>query len=293
MCFSLSDATAKYLTGALPPIEIAWVRYVVFTLLASSGARRGGLAGLGTRRPILQSLRGLAVAGSALLFIFALSRLPIAQATTINAVSPLLTVALSAPILREAVGVRGWAGVLAGFTGVLLVVRPGTSAFPPAAFLVLGSSLCWSAGMLITRRLAATERSTATVFWTAASGLVVLSVLLPIAFVVPTRFALALTLFVGVVSSGGQWLTILAYRHAAASVLAPLSYVQLIWSTGLGVLLFHATPDGWTLLGAFIIAGSGIYTVQRERLRLRAERGGAAKRSLSAGGTKSDAVRRS
>jgi drug/metabolite transporter (DMT)-like permease len=293
MCFSLSDATAKYLTGSLPPIEIAWVRYVVFTLLASLGMKRGGLASVGTRRPVLQILRGLGVAGSALLFIFALSRLPIAQATTINAVSPLLTVALSAPILREVVGLRGWVGVLAGFIGVLIVVRPGTSAFPPAAFLVLGSSLCWSAAMLVTRRMAATERSTATVFWTAASGLVLLSLLLPFGFVVPSRFTLALTFFVGIISSGGQWLTILAYRHAAASVLAPLSYVQLIWSTGLGVLLFHATPDGWTLLGAMIIAGSGIYTVQRERLRLRAERRGAVQRPLSTEGKTPDAIRRS
>jgi drug/metabolite transporter (DMT)-like permease len=293
MCFSLSDATAKFLTGSLPPIEIAWVRYVVFTLLASLGMKRGGLASVGTRRPVLQALRGLGVAGSALLFIFALSRLPIAQATTINAVSPLLTVALSGPILREVVGLRGWVGVLAGFIGVLVVVRPGTSAFPPAAFLVLGSSLCWSAAVLITRRMAATERSAVTVFWTAASGLVALSLLLPIGFVVPTPSSLALTLMVGFISSGGQWLTILAYRHAAASVLAPLSYVQLIWSTGLGFLLFHATPDGWTLLGAAIIAGSGVYTVQRERLRLRATPGGPQQRLLSKEGQKSDVVRRS
>jgi drug/metabolite transporter (DMT)-like permease len=159
---------------------------------------------------------------------------------------------------------------LVGFTGVLIVVRPGTGAFNPAAFLVFGSALCWTFAMLITRRMASTERATTTVFWTAASGWLVLTLLLPFRFTTPTWSALGLTLWVGVVSSGGQWLTILAYRHAAASVLAPLSYVQLIWSTALGFLVFHAVPDRWVLIGAVMIAASGVYTVQRERMRLRA-----------------------
>jgi drug/metabolite transporter (DMT)-like permease len=206
------------------------------------------------------------------LFIVALSRMPIAQATTINSVSPLLVVLLSAPVLGEKVGLRGWLGVLAGFAGVLVVIRPGTGGFHPMAFVVIGSALCWSAAMLITKRMAASERGGTTVFWTAASGLVVLSLLLPFQFTVPTWPALGLTLLVGVVASSGQWLTILAYRHAAASVLAPLSYMQLIWSTCLGFVVFHAVPDRWTLIGAVIIAGSGLYTVQRERLRLRASR---------------------
>jgi drug/metabolite transporter (DMT)-like permease len=269
LLFSLSDATAKYLTGALPAIEIAWVRYIVFTLMAAGPLVRGGPAAARARRPALQILRGLGVVGSAVLFIMALAHLPIAEATTVGFASPLLITVLSVPVLGERVGLSGWFAVLAGFLGVVIVARPGTSEFHPAVLLVLASSLCWSSAMLITRRMAATERSSATLLWTAGTGLVVLTVLLPFGFRVPDAASLGLTLLVGLVASSGQWLTILAYRHAAASVLAPLSYLQLIWSSTLGFLIFRSIPDRWTLLGAAIIACSGFYTVHHARQQLR------------------------
>jgi drug/metabolite transporter (DMT)-like permease len=268
--FSLSDATAKYLTGTLPAIEIAWVRYVVFTLMAAAPLVRTGRAGARARRPVLQVLRGLGVVGSAVLFIASLASLPMADAATVGFASPLLITMLSVPFLGERVGLGGWLAVLTGFAGVLIVARPGTSEFHPAVLLVLLSSLCWSAAMLITRRMAATERSSATVLWTACTGLGLLTVLLPFVARVPDAASLGLALCIGVISSGGQWLTILAYRHAAASVLAPLSYAQLIWSSTLGYLVFGAAPDGWTLVGAVIIAASGFYTVHHARMQVRA-----------------------
>jgi drug/metabolite transporter (DMT)-like permease len=136
--------------------------------------------------------------------------------------------------------------------------------------LVLLSSLCWSMAMLITRRMARTERASATLLWTAGSGLVVLTVLLPFVFHVPTLASVGLALVIGLISSGGQWLTLLAYRRAPASVLAPLSYGQLIWSSTLGYLVFGAAPSRYTLIGAVIIACSGFYTVQEARMQQRA-----------------------
>ena len=265
--FSLSDATAKYLTGTLPAIEIAWVRYVVFTLLAAGVAVRSGRHGMRTRRPVWQVLRGLGVVGSAVLFIASLASLPIAEATTVNFVSPLLITILSVPVLGERIRVGGWIAVLAGFVGVLIVARPGTERFHPAVLLVLLSSLCWSMAMLITRRMARSERASATLLWTAGTGLVLLTVLLPFIFRVPTLSAVGLALIIGLISSGGQWLTLLAYRRAPASVLAPLSYGQLIWSSTLGYFVFGAAPSRWTLMGAVIIACSGFYTVHEARMQ--------------------------
>jgi drug/metabolite transporter (DMT)-like permease len=263
--FSLSDATAKHLTASLPPIEIAWVRYIVFVLLAAIPLARSGRAGARVRRPLLQILRGLGVAGSGVLFIASLASLPIAEATTVNFASPLLITLLAIPVLGERVGRAGWIAVFAGFAGVLIVARPGTAAFHPAVLLVLLSSLCWAVAILITRRMAATERATATLLWTAGTGLVVLTLLLPPVFRMPDAPTLGLTLFVGLVASSGQWLTLLAYRHAPASVLAPLSYGQLIWSSALGYVFFAAAPDRWTLVGAAFIVASGLYTVHHAR----------------------------
>jgi drug/metabolite transporter (DMT)-like permease len=265
--FSMSDTTAKYLTGSLSPIEIGWVRYIVFTMLAAGVAVRSGRHGMRTRRPVWQILRGLGVVGSAVLFIASLARMPIAQATTVNFVSPLLITILSVPVLGERVSFGGWLAVLAGFVGVLIVARPGSATFHPAVLLVLLSSLCWAGAMLITRRMARTERASATLLWTAGTGLVLLTVLLPFVFVVPSLVSIGLAVVIGLISSAAQWLTLLAYRRAPASVLAPLSYGQLIWSSVLGYLVFGSVPSRWTLLGGAIIACSGFYTVREAQVQ--------------------------
>ena len=272
IAFSLSDVMAKYLVGSIPAVEVAWIRYAVFVLLALGPVARGGRAAARTRKPRLQILRGLGIVFSALTFILSLSSLPMAEAAAVSFASPLFITILAAPLLGETVGPRGWAGVLVGFAGVLIVVRPGTGGFHPAALLVLASGLLWGISMILTRRMGGTERASATVLWTAVTGFAVLTSLLPFALAPITAPQLALAVLLGIVASSGQWMAILAYRHAAASVLAPLSYGQLIWSSTFGFVVFATLPDRWTLIGAVFIIGSGIYTVQRERSRLRAAR---------------------
>ena len=115
-----------------------------------------------------------------------------------------------------------------------------------------------------------------TLIWTALTGFVLLLCLLPF-FLAPLTLRLAgLCLLVGVIASSGQWLALLAYRHARATVLAPLSYAQLIWSSAFGYAVFRAVPDRWTLVGGVIIALSGTYVVHLERVRVAALRTGAA-----------------
>ncbi len=272
ICFSSSDVMAKYLVGSIPAVEIAWIRYTVFTLMALGPMTRHGVGMIRSRRPALQVVRGLGIVSSSLFFIMGLAHLPMAEAASVSFASPLFITILAIPLLGEVVGVRGFAGVLAGFVGVLIVVRPGTGSFHPGALLVLASSLAWAFAMIATRRMGVVDRSTTTVLWTAATGMLVLTLLLPFAHGPITLPQFGLVLVLGVVASTGQWLAVIAYRHAAASVLAPLSYGQLIWSSTLGFLVFGTAPDQWTLVGAVFIIGSGLYTVQRERLRLRAAR---------------------
>lgn len=267
LLFSLSDAMAKYITQTVPAVELASIRYTVFVLLAFAPLLRPGHASLRSRRPALQLLRGACVAGSAICFVLALGTLPIAEATAINFITPLVITALAVPVLGEVVRPQGWLAVLAGFGGMLIVVRPGAHGLQPAALLVLVCSLLWSIAMLATRRLAGIDRSGITLFWTAATGFVIFLVALPF-YLAPMDASLAgLCVGVGVVASAGQWLAILAYREARASVLAPLSYAQLIWASGLGFLVFGSVPDRWVLLGACVIAASGVYVVHLERMR--------------------------
>ena len=274
LLFSSSDIIAKYVTQTVPAVELATIRYGVFVAMALAPLLRARRS-LRSRQPMLQVLRGVGVAGSAITFILALGRLPIAEATAINFVTPLLITLLAIPLLGEIVRPQGWAAVLVGFLGTLIVVRPGVGGLHAAALLVLLSSFLWCIAMLVTRRLAGVDHSGVTIAWTAVTGFIMLVAALP-AFLAPLTWrSAALCVAVGVVASSAQWCAVLAYRHATASALAPLGYAQLIWSSLLGLLVFGAIPNQWTVIGAVIIAGSGGYIVHLERVRVAALRTGA------------------
>jgi len=260
LLFSLSDTMAKYITQSVPAVQLAALRYAVFVIMAASPLLRSRRLSMRSRRPMLQVLRGVSVVGSALCFILSLAHLPIAEATAINFITLLLITALAVPVLGEVVRLQGWIAVL--------VVRPGVHGLQPAALLVLLSSLCWSVVMLVTRQLAGIDRSGVTLLWTAVTGLTLLTAVLPF-FLAPMTWPLAgLSVALEVVASAGQWLAVLAYRHARATALAPLGYAQLIWSSVLGLLVFGSVPDRWVLVGAVIIALSGVSIVHLERARV-------------------------
>lgn len=270
--FSCSDATAKYLSQTLPSLEIAWLRYACFSLLVLPlMLRRGGPPVLRTQSPLLQILRGLGLLGSAVFFIIGMRYLPMAEAAATSYVSPAFVTALSIPFLAERVGPRRWAAVVVGLIGVLLVIRPGGAAFQPAAVFPILSAMSWACGVVITRRMTGMEGATTTLVWTALTGFAVLSVLLPFDAVMPTPTELALGLLIGLASTLAQWLIILAYRYGDASVLAPFSYIQLVWSTAAGYIVFAAAPDLWTFVGMGVIVASGVYTAHRERIRARGQ----------------------
>jgi drug/metabolite transporter (DMT)-like permease len=148
---------------------------------------------------------------------------------------------------------------------VLVVLRPGSGTFHLEGLYRVASALFWSLGVILTRRMGATERVETTMFWSAASGLIVLSAVIPFTFVPPTGMQLLLSLTQGLLSSTGQWLVILALRHAAVSTLAPYSYVQLLWTTIAGFLVFGTLPDQLTWVGATIIVATGLHSALRER----------------------------
>ena len=270
--FAVADTIAKFLTAELPIVQINWMRYLIFAVMALLLSTRTSGHAFRVQRPWLQILRGCCVVSSSVLFIYGIREIPLAEAASIGFVAPLLITVLSIPLLGEVVGIRRWAAVFVGLIGVLVVMRPGTGAFQPAALLIVASACCWSLGLILTRKMAGTERAATTLLWSATTGLVVLSILMPFNFKMPTPGQLGLALVQGILSSVGQWMVIQAHRTAPASTLAPIIYVQLIWSTIAGYVVFAAFPDRWTMLGAAIIIASGLYTAHRERVRAREKR---------------------
>ena len=271
--FSISDTLAKYVTVGVPAVELATIRYAVFVAMACTPLLRNRRTSMRSRRPLLQVLRGVGVVGSALAFISSLHFLPIAEATALNFITPLVITVLAVPVLGETVRPQGWIAVLVGFAGMLVVVRPGLGGMHPAALLVVVSSLCWSVSMLITRRIVGIDRASVTLLWTSVTGFVLLLGALPFFLQPMSLREFALCLAVGVVASAGQWLAVLAYLYARATVLAPLTYAQLIWSSALGLLVFGTVPDRFVVTGALIIGLSGLYVVHLERVRVAALNG--------------------
>ncbi|MCO5129922.1 MAG: DMT family transporter [Xanthobacteraceae bacterium] len=264
-----SDALAKYLTRTgLPVVEIAWIRFFVFVLIMMPAMmmRRGGNV-LATRRPVIQVLRGVGLVGSSLFFIWGLSYLPIAEASATAFIAPMFVTCLSIVMLAEKVGVRRWIATFVGLIGVLIVVRPGTAAFHPAAVFPIVSALGWAFALVLTRQIAGVDRPVTTMAWSAIVGFVVLSLLAPFFWVTPSWQQVAIAVLIGIAATLGHWIVVLAYRHADASVLAPFTYSQLVWVSVLGVIMFAEIPDRWTVLGASIIICSGLYIAHRERIR--------------------------
>ncbi len=263
-----SDATSKYLSATLPSIEIAWIRFLVFVVIMVPAMLPGSpIFALHSRRPGLQAMRGLALLASSLLFISGLRFLPIAEASATSFVSPLFVTALSIFFLGESVGLRRWIATAVGLIGVLIILRPGSGAFHPAAFFPIVSALAWAGTLIMTRMMSGRERTVTTMTWSSIVGLCVLSALVPLVWVAPTWHDIFFGILIGVASTAGQWIVVLAFRYADASVLAPFSYTQLLWVSLLGFLIFGEVPDVWTVTGAAFIVASGLYTAHREHLR--------------------------
>ncbi|MDF3813801.1 MULTISPECIES: DMT family transporter [Rhodopseudomonas] len=264
-----SDTLAKYLSLTLPALEIAWIRFLVFVLIMIPVVVMSPQPSrvLRSTRPGLQALRGLALVLSSILFISGLRYLPIAAASATSFVAPLFVTALSIVFLSEKVGVRRWAATLTGLIGVLIVVRPGTASFNSAAIFPIMSALAWACTLIMTRLISGADRAITTMAISALVGFLLLSALAPLVWIAPTWHDIMIGIAVGVASTTGQWLVVLAFRYGDASVLAPFSYTQLLWASILGFLVFAEIPVVWTFVGASLIIASGIYTAHRERMR--------------------------
>ena len=264
-CFTLSDAMAKWLGQVMPVTQINWIRYLVFVPFALVLVVRNSGGRVRVKQPKLQVVRGLLLAVSAVLFVLAIQTMPLAEATSVGFISPLLITALSVLVLGEVVRASRWAAIVVGLLGVLVIVRPGTEAFQPAALLVLASSSFWAVAVVLTRRMAGHDPTATTLLWSAVVGLVAMTLVLPFgwAWVGIGDWALAVAL--GLVASAGQYLMVQAYRFAPASLLAPFSYSSLLWSMALGWALFGALPDIWTLAGAVVIVAAGLVAARPER----------------------------
>jgi drug/metabolite transporter (DMT)-like permease len=266
--FACLDTTAKYLGRQIDVMQVVWARYtfaLLLTLVISNPLSRPGL--LRTGRPIFQVGRAAMLLASTMLNFFALKYLRLDQVLAITFSTPFFVAALSGPVLGERVGPRRWAAIGVGFIGILVVTRPGFGLVHPATFLVILSTLAYAFYFLSTRLLARTDSNETTLFYSNFVGAVVMLPVVPFFWKPLGLWQFALLVLAGALASVGHYMLIAAHRHAPASLLSSFIYSQLVWVVILGYTVFGDVPDRYSLMGAAIVIGSGLYIFHRERIR--------------------------
>ncbi|MGE8415927.1 MAG: DMT family transporter [Pseudomonas sp.] len=269
LLFASHDTLSKYLSAFYPIVMVVWARYVVHTLLmlVVFVPRSGFSAVVRTKRPGLQLLRALCMIGTSLLFTTGLRYIPLAEATAVNFLAPLLVTALSVPFLGERVSRAQWLAVLVGFVGVLIVVRPGGSLFTPAILLPLGSALCFGFYQLLTRKLSGVDSPTTSNFLIGIINSLIMSALLPFFWSTPSLVHGLFMIGLGACGMFGHLLLTQAFRRAAPAMLAPFSYGQILFAGMYGYLIFGHTPDSYGLVGIAVICFSGLAVAWTQRKR--------------------------
>lgn len=259
LCFALLDATAKHLSQKFPVPMLVWARYTlhfVLMLLFLAPTLRWNL--VATRRPVLQIVRALMLVGVTGFAMAAFRHLPLAETTALLFITPLIVALLAGPFLGERLRPLHWAASVCGFGGALLIARPDGALNATGLALVVAAALCYSVYQIQTRLLSPTENTLTMLFYTALVGTAGMTLAAPLYWSGPLpdwREGLMIA-SLGLYGGTGHFLLISAFRHAPATTLSPFLYVQLIWATLLGWLVFGHWPDGATLLGMAVIAAS-------------------------------------
>ena len=262
----VNDAIAKLLTSEYPVLQILFMRNAIALPVAVLVAvAMGGTGALRSSRPGRHLVRGLLWVAATMMFFSSLRVLGLAEATALIFAAPLFITAISAFFLRDPVGWRRWLAVLAGFAGVLIVIRPGASAFQLVSLLPLSAAFVYAVLMLSARWVDPRESVWTLLLYLTGAGALVSGLAVP--FVWEPLQMQHLGLFAAIALFGTAGITMMtqAFRLAPPVVVAPLDYTALIWASALGWLLWREVPDSATYLGAAVIIASGVYVIWREQ----------------------------
>jgi drug/metabolite transporter (DMT)-like permease len=218
----------------------------------------------------VQVLRGVILVAEIAVLLVAFVKLGLIEAHAVFACYPLLIAALSGPILGEKVGWRRWTAILVGFAGVLIILQPGFAVFSPWALLPLVSATMFAVYGLLTRYVARTDSASVSFFWTGVVGAIAMTPfgLAEWTWMTPADWGWMAVLCCTAALS--HWLLIKAFAVAEASAIQPFAYLQLVWASGIGLLVFGETLRINVAIGAGIVVAAGVFTLWRQRLRERA-----------------------
>ncbi len=276
--FATQDGFTKYLGTHYPPILVTMIRFWAFAVFVTimAATTGGGLrAAVKTRRPFLQSLRGVLLVTEIAVAVLAFAKAGLAMTQAIFQATPLMVTLLSVPMLGEKVGWRRGTAVLVGLFGVLVILNPTGLHFDIYLLLPLLAAFMFALYSILTRAVSKEDSATTSVFYAGVAGAIAITTV-GLFFWVPIQPrdwpAIAILCICGATS---HYCLIRAYGLLEAVKVQPLTYLQLVFSVAVAVVIFNETLTVNMIVGSAIVVGAGLYTVFREynldRRRARAE----------------------
>ena len=266
--FASQDGLSKYLATEYNVYMVVMMRYWFFAafVISMSSRKNGGIMRVAkTKSPILQIFRSLILVAEVCVTVLAFTLLGLAETHAIFASYPLIIAMLSGPILREYVGWRRWLAICVGFIGILIILNPGNGIFSPYALVPLAGAILFALYGLLTRYVGQFDNSSTSFFWTGIVGCIAMTVV-GLNFWDPvSRSDWSLMLLLSASGVVGHYLLIKCYEVAEASAVQPFAYLQLIWASVIGIIIFGEQITTNILIGACIIVGAGLFTLWRER----------------------------
>ncbi|MGU3496993.1 DMT family transporter [Xanthobacteraceae bacterium A53D] len=273
-CFITNDTLLKVAVQDFPVGEVLAIRSVfavAFLFALVIWQRELQFVRHVAARPVV--VRSGLDAATTFAYVLGLAVLPIATSTTIYMAAPLITTALSVPLLGEKVGFKRWCAIAVGFSGAIIVTRPEPSAFDAMAILPLISAFCGATRDIGTRSISAMVPGSVVALSSAVLvGLVGLTFAAWETWTMPNTKMLLLAFSAATAFSIGNLLLIYAFRNAPISAISPLRYVLVPGAVFAGLVVFGDVPDAWVLVGTILVVGAGLYSIQSEARKGRAAR---------------------
>ncbi len=270
MClFTSMDTVAKYLTLSFDIEQVVWARFTFHMLFLVIWLRHRLFNLFITPNWKLQLARSACLLLTTTLFFNGLRTTPIATASTIMFLSPVLVTVLAIPLLGEQVGIRRWLGITIGFLGAMVIIRPGANGggVEIGHLYLMGAAFSNAFYQIATRQVRATDDSMTSLLYSGLVGAILMSIIVPTQWTHPDAWGWGLFIVMGLLGAVSHFCLIRAFNSAEASAIVPFSYSSLLWATLFGFLIFDTLPDHWTLIGAALIVSSGLYIFHREQLR--------------------------
>ena len=268
--FAVQDGISQHLAGEYNVFMVVMIRYWFFAAFVMAVARRqaGGLrAAAATSQPLMQGFRALLLITEICVMVYGFTLLGLVESHAVFACYPLLIAALSGPVLGESVGWRRWIAIGVGFAGIVIILEPGFGVFRPAAVVPFIAALMFALFGLLTRFVARRDSAATSFFWTGTVGSVAMTAVGAWAWEPMSAPDWAWMGALCITGAAGHYTLIKCYEVAETSAVQPFAYLQLVFASTLGILVFSETIRPNVGFGAGLVVGAGLFTLWRQRRR--------------------------